>query len=386
MQHLDEGTIHSWLDGALGADEAARVEAHVAGCAQCQTAVAEARGFIAASSRILTALDNVPRGVVPAAAPRKRVDPMVWRVAATLLVVAGGTLIVVRDNASEKQPAATTAESVEFSQSARGGPGVTTSPSTDVASQAAPAQAPPIMNPRTTPTAVPTPKGAPARPSGQEGRKTQLDGTAADNRLAQTTTSETRQSVRQDQAAPAVGQGAGVVTPSAPRPTPNFAPMRARAVGAMDAAAEPTALRVVGTPHVIGERRTLYELAPGDTVLLAEAQSVRLESITMSGAAQGRAPAEKAATVGAAASTPTTAAPPPPPPDSRRRAAASSNVVVPQAESVVTSYAANGVTTLTWKDPATGNVMKLSGRHSREELLEIRRRIEQARAAEAAKK
>jgi len=93
MQHLDEGTIHSWLDGALSADEAARVEAHVKECPQCAAAVAEARGFIAASSRILTALDNAPRGVIPVAAPKKRVDPIVWRVAATLLVVAdtGGT-------------------------------------------------------------------------------------------------------------------------------------------------------------------------------------------------------------------------------------------------------------------------------------------------------
>ncbi|HEY5020917.1 MAG TPA: zf-HC2 domain-containing protein [Gemmatimonadaceae bacterium] len=97
MQHLDEGTIHSWLDGALSADEAARVEAHVKECPQCAAAVAEARGFIAASSRILTALDNAPRGVIPVAAPKKRVDPIVWRVAATLLVVAGGTLVVFRN-------------------------------------------------------------------------------------------------------------------------------------------------------------------------------------------------------------------------------------------------------------------------------------------------
>jgi len=26
MQHLDEGTIHSWLDGALSPEDAARVE------------------------------------------------------------------------------------------------------------------------------------------------------------------------------------------------------------------------------------------------------------------------------------------------------------------------------------------------------------------------
>ena len=65
MQHLDEGTIHTWLDGQLPRNEAAAVEAHVAECRPCADAVAEARGFIAASSRILTALDGVPREVTP---------------------------------------------------------------------------------------------------------------------------------------------------------------------------------------------------------------------------------------------------------------------------------------------------------------------------------
>src|SRR6476620_7117002 len=101
MQHLDEGTIHAWLDGALSPDEAARVEAHVSECPQCAAAVAEARGFIAASSRILTALDNAPRGVIPAAAPARRIDPMVWRIAATVLVVATGTFVVLNSGSSE---------------------------------------------------------------------------------------------------------------------------------------------------------------------------------------------------------------------------------------------------------------------------------------------
>ena len=66
MQHPDEGTIHAWLDGALGAEERARLEAHVASCPQCADAVAEARGLIAGASRILDALDGVPAGVIPA--------------------------------------------------------------------------------------------------------------------------------------------------------------------------------------------------------------------------------------------------------------------------------------------------------------------------------
>ena len=67
MQHLDEGTIHAWLDGALDDAEAARVEAHVAECAECAAAVAEARGLIAGASRVLSALDHVPAHVVPPA-------------------------------------------------------------------------------------------------------------------------------------------------------------------------------------------------------------------------------------------------------------------------------------------------------------------------------
>jgi hypothetical protein len=63
--HLDEGTIHAWLDGALSPDESARVEAHAAQCATCGALVAEARGLIAASSRILSSLDAVPAGVIP---------------------------------------------------------------------------------------------------------------------------------------------------------------------------------------------------------------------------------------------------------------------------------------------------------------------------------
>ena len=66
MQHPDEGTIHAWLDGAVPETEARAIEAHVTTCAQCAGAVAEARGLMAASSRILSALDGVPGGVVPA--------------------------------------------------------------------------------------------------------------------------------------------------------------------------------------------------------------------------------------------------------------------------------------------------------------------------------
>jgi hypothetical protein len=96
MQHLDEGTIHAWLDGELSADEAARIEAHIASCAECAEHVAEARGLIAASSRIASALDVTPSGVIPAFGARKKSVRRWWMgsaVAATL-VVAVGTMLV----------------------------------------------------------------------------------------------------------------------------------------------------------------------------------------------------------------------------------------------------------------------------------------------------
>ena len=110
MQHLDEGTIHAWLDGALDAEEAARVERHAAECATCAAAVAEARGLVAGASRILGALDNVPGGVLPqetGAVPlgSVRSSRSLWRVlhftparaaAAAVLIVAAGTVLVVR--------------------------------------------------------------------------------------------------------------------------------------------------------------------------------------------------------------------------------------------------------------------------------------------------
>jgi hypothetical protein len=113
MQHLDEGTIHAWLDGELPLEERSAVEAHVASCDACKAAVAEARGFIAASSRILTALDAVPGGVVPATANgpattrpavhRRFVISRAWMAAAAVLVLSTVTVIAVRPGSDAAQ-------------------------------------------------------------------------------------------------------------------------------------------------------------------------------------------------------------------------------------------------------------------------------------------
>lgn len=103
MQHPDEGTIHAWLDGQLSAVEAAALEAHAAECADCAAVIAEARGLIAASSRIVSALDTMPGGVIPARTVVRRpwYASTQLRAAAAVLFVAGASMLVLqrRDSA-----------------------------------------------------------------------------------------------------------------------------------------------------------------------------------------------------------------------------------------------------------------------------------------------
>jgi len=106
MQHLDEGTIHAWLDGALAEREAAVVAAHVAECRDCAALVAEARGMIAAAANIVSALDTVRGGVIPMSAPTSAGQHSLWRrlrltparaaLAATLLIAVASLLSVRR--------------------------------------------------------------------------------------------------------------------------------------------------------------------------------------------------------------------------------------------------------------------------------------------------
>jgi hypothetical protein len=342
MQHLDEGTIHSWLDGALSADEAAQVEAHVAECPECAAAVAEARGFIAASSRILTALDNAPRGVIPAAAPGRRVDPIVWRIAATVMVVAAGTLVVFRNGVGTAksdqaavQTAATASSPVAPETLMRGG-GMDTS------------GAPVIPATKTTKPGPTTTAPALSKPSAMEKRGSVGEVAASDQ----------------------VARSRGVrAAPSAPQ---TFA--QTSGAAAMDAANEQLqALKVVGTPRTIGAKVTLYEVAPGDTVTLTEPSALQLQSSVVTGVAE-QSPLRPAAGKAAAAA-----------PMRRADAAAVSAPPVASANAEATRVeSANGVTTITWLDPVTGNMLRLSGRMPAGRLQEIRLRIERERAAAAA--
>jgi hypothetical protein len=97
MPHPDEGLIHAWLDGELDPAEAARVEALVASDEEWAAAAAEARGLIAASVRIVRALDSVPANVIPGQSPRRNGPRRwAWRAAAVLALIAGSAVLLER--------------------------------------------------------------------------------------------------------------------------------------------------------------------------------------------------------------------------------------------------------------------------------------------------
>jgi hypothetical protein len=380
MQHLDEGTIHSWLDGALDSDEAARVEAHVKECAECENAVAEARGFIAASSRILTALDNAPRGVIPAAAaPRKRFDPFVWRVAATVVVVAAGTLAVFQNRGGEKgftSPA--TDSALRLSPS---------SPKEDAAASTeraitVPAPTAPIANARVG-------AGSETAPETSDGKSSTLALSKQPMVLDERRTDNTR-ARRAAEAAGSARQKTAVTsgyTGEAAPMAPDAPPSLAAGAVAMDMAREPERLKVVGTPRRIGAKVTLYEVAPGDTVTLIEPAMMSLESVVTTGANV----AAEAARTGRAMAPQSVARPKAAPAaaaDAQRGAVLQSAPVTPTPAPpapVRQVEIANGVTTISWKDPITGNELKLSGRMPEARLQQIKILIERERAAAAKK-
>jgi len=411
MQHPDEGTIHSWLDGALSADEAARVEAHVKDCPECAAAVAEARGFIAGASRILTALDNAPRGVIPVAAPRKRVDPIVWRVAATLLVVAGGTFAVVKSGGREApfsavNPSDRGSETVAAvaQQSSDSSSAVASSASNKVETTRPTAKAAaPTRSPGNVPRAVAGGSaqnvftGKAAAKMGAADMST-ATGNAPIPAGPPVTLSATPPVSRPQVSTGAAlsGNVAGRSASTVEAPTLRaLVPASAGSVAALDAASEPLGLKVVGRPRQIGTKTTLYEVAPGDTVTLTEIMSVQLDAVVVTGMSAARTAEqsrEKSVTTQAAkgalapavnASDSQGGAAGVPAPAPAQARAPTGNVFTSKTGNVQVS---NGVTTISWTDPVTRNVMKLSGRMSQVRLEQVKTQIERERAAEAAKK
>lgn len=112
MSRPDEGLIHTWLDGECSPDEAARIERLVATDPDWAAAVAEARGLVAASARIVQALDVVPKAMpagsraAPASLRRVPFRVRPWMRVAAGLVLVVGTSYLLRDEPSPLEPTA----------------------------------------------------------------------------------------------------------------------------------------------------------------------------------------------------------------------------------------------------------------------------------------
>lgn len=93
MSHVDEGTLHAYLDGELPPVERERVDTHLKGCPACQARLAEERALIERASRLLGMAAPPERALPPLAELRK--PRLIWRLrrplawAATIILAVG---------------------------------------------------------------------------------------------------------------------------------------------------------------------------------------------------------------------------------------------------------------------------------------------------------
>src|SRR5207247_3878250 len=65
MSHVDEGTLHAYLDGELPSDERTALEAHLGQCAICRQTLAEQRALLERASALLGSTRPVERPAPP---------------------------------------------------------------------------------------------------------------------------------------------------------------------------------------------------------------------------------------------------------------------------------------------------------------------------------
>ena len=358
MQHPDEGTIHAWLDGALSPAEASEVETHAAGCAQCRDAVAEARGLIAASSRIVSALDVVPAGVIPArkTAGRPWYTSTQLRAAAAVVFVAGASFALLRTG--DKQSVA------ELSQRVTSDAAITSTPA-EGADQAAPEAAASTQEDFAAKSSTSAaPKNVASSPVAQ------MSGPATANRRAATgAATGASGNLERDEAE--ARRAPPAVAPAPALAAPPLAPLADSAVrsgvaksiplenvvvtGVAQEAVPANDLRIIAVDSTAVTRTTRYRIASGAEVTLVEdlAEFSGRGAVARERAFDGNRPP----------------APPPPPPLSARADAQPTAV-----RSAAVS--APPVTSITWTDPATRRSYRLSGRVSKETLEAVKAKIQ----------
>jgi putative zinc finger protein len=218
-QHPDEGTLHAYIDGELPGAEAKALEAHVAGCASCSAALAEARGLVAVTSQVISALDAVPAAARTPAAVVGRASteraarvsrPPVFRMpyarAAALLLLVGGSAFVADRSGMFDRSARPRAVSMEADAAQSSAPAI--EPAAEAAASAPAASAPASSASTDLSTAsVGSASGAVARKEATPrvvANRAMRDGALAKDNERAMAAPETLSSIRQQDAATAV--------------------------------------------------------------------------------------------------------------------------------------------------------------------------------------
>ena len=349
MQHPDEGTIHAWLDGALNPEESASFEAHAASCAECSAAIAEARGLIAASSRIVSALDIVPGGVIPTPKPVARpwYASTQLRAAAAVVFVAGASILLVRDRGSESL--SDVAQRVMTEQAP-----APVQADEDMA--AAGEATPPQQEPRQTATANSGVRREVVAQRKAEGLRTSPGAAGSAAEAAQSATDVA------PMAAPAPAPMVAAAPPVAElRDTSRLGKAAVAAAPVVVTGVAATSqklssdLRVLGVDSTSGARVTRYRIASGAELTLTEGGN----EFTGRGLASGERRFD--------AARPT--APVPAPPAMERQATGAD-------ASRAQLSASLPVLSVTWTDPSNQRVYTLAGRVSKETLEEVKAKIQ----------
>ena len=80
MSHVDEGTLHAYLDGELPPAERTAVEAHLAECARCRANLIEERALRERASAVLGSARPSERPAPPLEQLRREPKRSPWRV------------------------------------------------------------------------------------------------------------------------------------------------------------------------------------------------------------------------------------------------------------------------------------------------------------------
>lgn len=84
MSHVDEGTLHAYLDGELPSTERAALEAHVAECATCRASLVDERALRERASAVLGAARPLERPAPPLDQLRRTPRRSLWHVRPSL--------------------------------------------------------------------------------------------------------------------------------------------------------------------------------------------------------------------------------------------------------------------------------------------------------------